>query len=736
MSISLAVFWHQHQPYYKDQGTGEMVMPWVRLHGIKDYYGMARLIQMFPGMRCTINLVPSMVAQVLDYVEHGATDPYLRRTEMPADALSAEDAQFVLDGFFMAHWDRMVRPYSRYGELLERRRFGRRPAARAAEDFSVQDLRDLQIWFNLTWFHPLCFEEYEALRVLREKGRDFSEADKQAMLAVQKDVLAKVVPLHRELAEKGQVELTTTPFYHPILPLLLDMEAALEAMPRTPLPAGHFRNVEDAEAHVAKAVRFHEKFLGEAPVGMWPAEGSVSPALVPLVARHGIKWIATDEEILSASLGQGLRGGFGRMERPDLLYRPWRVELGGAELDLVFRDHQLSDLVGFQYQSWDGDAAAQDFVARIQKAGEGRPCGDETLVSVILDGENCWEHYPEQGVKFLKALYGRLQDDRLGVAPVRVRDFVGRQRPTKKLGKLFSGSWINHDFYIWIGHRDDRKGWEYVYRVRDDLVRETEARGVPVESDVALAKAWEQLYIAEGSDWFWWYGDDHTSGMDDLFDRLFRDHLKAVYRLLGRKPPLFLDSPIGQEQVTKRFTPPSALLHIVMDGKLTHYFEWLGAGSYRADKEHGAMHAAAAPLVMQILFGYDKDHLFIRADFHESHPGEPAPAREVQRKPGVEKVRILFAEPNGPELAIGYGPPLQSSEEGAWPVGHDGVLVVWGEILECRIPFATLGLERGKELAFFLEASGVDGRVERFPRGSPLVLQVPPANVEEMEWIV
>ncbi len=208
MTIPLALLWHQHQPYYKDLASGEMILPWVRLHGIKDYYGMARLLSEFPGARCTINLVPSKLSPLIDYVEKGASDPFLRRTVIDADALSSEDACFVLDHFFMAQWDRMIRVHPRYRELLELRRFDRRPSSRALEDFSVKDLRDLQVWFNLAWFHPVSFEESQALRDLRAKGRDFSEQDKTVLLQEQKLVLAKVIPLHKELAARRQVELT------------------------------------------------------------------------------------------------------------------------------------------------------------------------------------------------------------------------------------------------------------------------------------------------------------------------------------------------------------------------------------------------------------------------------------------------------------------------------------------------------------------------------------------------
>ena len=739
MAIPLALLWHQHQPYYKNLSSGELVMPWVRLHAIKDYYGMARLIEQVPGMRATVNLVPSLVTQLLDYVEHGATDPFLERTRAPADHLDADAVLFILDHFFMAQWDRMVRVHPRYRELLELRRFGRRPAASAAHDFGPRDLRDLQVWFNLAWFHPVCFEESEALRALRQKGRDFSEADKAELLRQQDQILARVVPLHRELQKRGQIELTTTPFYHPILPLLCDLQCARASVPRTPMPAGWRKLPEDAETQVAKAVAFHRRVFEESPAGMWPAEGSVSPEILPLLARHGLRWLATDEEILSASLSTGLRGSFGRLEHPELLYRPWRVSTDGGELNILFRDHQFSDLIGFQYQSWDGEAAASDLLARVEAAAKGAPAGPETLVSIILDGENCWEHYPEQGVKFLRTLYARLQDGHKGVTPVRVRDFLEAHPPTRRVEKLFPGSWINHNFQIWIGHPEDRKAWEYVFRVREDLVRETERRGQPVPPPVPpggelpagseLIRAWEELYIAEGSDWCWWYGDDHTSGNDEAFDLLFRTHLKNVYGFLGQPSPYFLENPVPGRPAA-HYTAPRAVLRIVMDGRVTSYFEWLGAGVYRSSRDGGVMGAATTARVSQILFGYDRDHLCVRVDPHEEYFGTGPAARER-----FQRVTLLFSEPKGLALTLQKGPPVGLHYEGPWPSGTESAQVVWDEVIELRVPFAALKDARDQELAFFVDVSDKDGSTERYPRRGALQLTIPAPESDERDWM-
>src|SRR5579884_3254775 len=344
--IAVAFFWHQHQPYYPDDVAGENAMPWVRLHGVKDYYGMALHLLEFPEMRCTINLVPSLLLQLEGYTERGASDQFLDVSRKPADGLEEADALFLLDHFFMANADTMVRPFPRYWELYARRAPGRNTAREALRRFHERDLRDLQVWFNLAWVHPLAIERDPDLRALRDKGRHFTEQDKHTVLDKHLEILRQVLPLHRRLAEGGQIELTTTPYFHPILPLLLDKKLAREAMPDVKLPRHTVGYPEDAEEHVRRAVEQHERLFGARPRGMWPSEGSVCQPMLPLLAQHGIRWIATDEEILSAST-QGFvsRDNKGHVRNPERMYCPYKVAEAGHELGIVFRDHALSDLI-------------------------------------------------------------------------------------------------------------------------------------------------------------------------------------------------------------------------------------------------------------------------------------------------------------------------------------------------------------------------------------------------------
>jgi len=569
--VSLALMWHQHQPYYPDDVAGENPMPWVRLHATKDYLGMALHLEEVPEFRCTINLVPSLLAQLEGYVA-GATDTHLTMSRMPIDGLEHDDACHLLDNFFMAFADSMIRPHARYHELYMLRASWAGPADQALKRFRPRDLRDLQVWSNLAWIHPLLFEKDPELAEFKAKGRHYTEDEKQWLLDKQRELLARVIPLHRALAEGGQIELTTTPYYHPILPLLLDKKLAREAMPDVALPAYREGYPEDAEIHVRRAVESHLRRFGSPPRGMWPSEGSVCQALIPLLARHGIEWIATDEEILGCSTGGKVgRDSRGYVRHPELLYRAWKLREGESDLAIIFRDHSMSDQVGFHYQRSPGPNAAADFLGKLHAIGDACRHNPATLVSVILDGENCWEYYPDGGVSFLRSLYQSVARDPR-IEAVKAGEFVRQHPPQDTLPRLFAGSWISHNFAIWIGHPEDNRGWDAVHATRQFLVSEERAGR---HDPTVLARAWEEIFIAEGSDWFWWYGDDHSSAQDSLFDHLFRKHLRNVYTLLGCDPPGSLFTPISQAGCHRPINDqPASFLNVKVDGRAT-YFEWI-----------------------------------------------------------------------------------------------------------------------------------------------------------------
>jgi alpha-amylase/alpha-mannosidase (GH57 family) len=724
--VTFALFWHQHQPYYPDDVSGETLMPWVRLHATKDYYGMALHLKEVPEFRCTINLVPSLLMQLEAYAS-GRSDRHLDVSRLPADGMSEADVLYLLDNFFMANVDTMIRPHERYHELYLKRGFGTDPVLDALPRFSVRDFRDLQVWSNLTWIHELAFDRDSELREFRTKGRGYSEGEKAWLLERQRKLVQQVIPLHRELAESGQVELTTTPFYHPILPLLWDKRSARQAMPGCALPRHLESYRDDAQIHLRRAVAYHKQLFGAPPVGMWPSEGSVSQDIIAPIAEVGIEWIATDEEILRESTNGWIsRDGQGHLRHPEMLYRPWRVESGERSLQIIFRDHALSDLIGFHYQRDDPERAAGDMLGKllaIGRAVESNNAGRGALVPVILDGENCWEYYPDGGVRFLRALYrGAVEHPQ--IRPQRVRDYLREQPATDRIGSLFAGSWISHNFAIWIGHPEDNTAWDLLHQTREFLKQAEAERKASPE---ALAKAWEELLIAEGSDWYWWFGDDHSSAQDSLFDQLFRKHLQNVYVRLGAAPPNVLNQPIKRLERRAIHTRPTGFCPVKVDGRLT-YFEWICAGHYVCGSERGTMTKVTHGPLREIYFGFDAQRLAVRIDTG----GQAAEALE-----SIDELRLRFVEPAGLEIRItGFRArePRGKLYRDDKLVGKAAVEVAVDRILEAAVPFEDLGLAADATVQMVVEAFLKKQSVDRAPQEGVLELTVPSPDFERIMW--
>jgi alpha-amylase/alpha-mannosidase (GH57 family) len=727
--VSLAFFWHQHQPYYPDDVGGENPMPWVRLHGTKDYWGMAALLKEAPELHATINLVPSLLQQLLAYTEGGHQDTHQRVSRLPADGLSEDDLNYLLDNFFMVHPDQMIRPYPRYHELYKKRGLGVDSAERARKRFSKKDLIDLQCWSNLVWIHPLAFEQDPELAEFHNKGRGWTEAEKQWLLDKQMELLRQVVPLHRELLDRGQLELTTTPFYHPILPLLWDKRLARRAMPGVTLPKHLEGYPEDAAEHVRRAVDFHEKLFGQKPRGMWPSEGSVCQGVIPAIAEAGIQWIGTDEEILSCSTdGWVSRDQNGFLRNPEMLYRPWRVDEQGKTLQIVFRDHAMSDQIGFHYQRYSPEQAVADFVGKLEAIGNatgGNVGHRPTLVSIILDGENCWEYYPNSGVEFLRGLYRRVVQHPK-IKPVRISDYLARYPATDKLGHLFPGSWIQHNFGIWIGHPECNRAWDLLYETRQWLLGITARKSKPADK---IARAWEELYIAEGSDWFWWFGDSHSCAQDGLFDRLFRKHLQNVYTLLAEQPPTELARSIRQgHRPSQVYSEPTGLLSVKVDGRRT-YFEWINAGHYVCSGARGTMSMVTQSYVSDLYFGFDPERLLLRLD------ARGGPFRE--QLADVQAIRLVFLQPAGFELIVVH-PSQREPEVQLWRQGMS-IAGVHAEaaadlLFELAVPFRSLGRKTDEPVHFYIELLKDKQPVERVPHEGLIETTVPSPDYELIMW--
>jgi alpha-amylase/alpha-mannosidase (GH57 family) len=599
-----------HQPFYKDLASGEYRLPWTRLHALKDYYGMVKILEDFPEIRQTFNLVPSMMLQIEEYAKGEANDPFLRLALRPAESLTPDEQTTILRHFFLANPSRMIYRFPRYGELYDTWRASGGNAERARLSFTPQAYRDLQVLSQLAWFDEEYHDHDEDIRELAAKGRSFSLDDQARMGRKQRELLGKVLPVYSEFRAKDQIEISVTPYYHPILPLLCDSNIASVSHPNVPLPP-RFRYPEDAKWQIESARAFIQDRMGFTPDGMWPSEGSVSDETLALAAECGVKWMATDNGVLGASLA--------RMAGVDETYRPWLWKQGSCEMRMLFRDHFLSDLIGFVYSRMEAEQAADHFLARIRENCQAiHAQGRDALVPVILDGENAWEHFERGGRSFLRGVYRRISEDP-SMSAVTVSEAL-RTVPAAEMSRIHPGSWINANFDIWIGAEEDNKAWSHLLEARRtySAALSSPAASKLKESKKELAK--HELMIAEGSDWFWWYGPEHHSENRPEFDKLFRDHLANVYRALDLTPPEELSRPILSVTVQAHHDHPTGFISPRIDGEVSSYFEWLGAGLYRPDRRQGSMHGMEN-IAQELMYGSDGEQVFVRLDLQQSWPG-------------------------------------------------------------------------------------------------------------------
>lgn len=589
-ALYVAWLWHQHQPLYRDpaapSAAGSYRYPWVRLHALRDYYSMAALAAEH-DVHVTFNFTPVLLQQIDGYVEHGATDRALELTRQPAEELGPRQTREILSTFFDADWHHQVYVHPRYRELLERRISGRR--------FSSEEIRDLQMWFNLAWFGDefrsgpvrlITGDTVDVSRFVRQE-RGFSHEDVLAMVDAQYKLLRAVVPLHRALQDTGQIEVSTTPAFHPILPLLIDTDQAALDRPGAALPT-RYAHPDDAVAQVDIARRDYGTRFGRPPIGVWPAEGAVSAEVARLLGREGIGWIATDAGVLARSGQWGYR-----VSEASVLCQPYRASDDTAPLAIFFRDTDLSDGVGFRYGRYaDPEAAVQDLLQTIETRYLDRSTDDgDQVLTIALDGENAWGAYRDDGRPFLRALYRRLSSDsRLKTVTFSeyLRGNPDRDiapHPTSQLARVYNlatGSWIDEpgsspgvDLGTWIGEPEENAAWNLLGEARSAL-------GAASASAPAVERAYQSLLAAQGSDWFWWFGGDQESRNDAAFDDLFRAHVRAVYHALDLAVPEAVDNGIVARPAVWTFTHPEPT--IPRRGQVSIRTNCPGRLTYRVDE--------------------------------------------------------------------------------------------------------------------------------------------------------
>jgi len=722
--LKVIFLWHMHQPYYVNPLTMTAMMPWVRLHAVKGYLDMIDLALRYPDLRLNFNFTPVLVLQLEELSERKVKDLWEGWSRKPAVTLTDYEKARILENFFKINWDTLIKPQPRYYELLQLRgqNYDLNSLQESIHHFTADDYRDLQTWYNLAWCGYSAEKRYPELKELKKKGRGFTEEEKNRVLDIHHEIVRTVLGIYRDAQNAGKIEITTTPFFHPILPLVYDTEMAKRCMPGRQLPE-RFSAPEDALEHLKLAQALHERTFGRPARGLWPAEGSVAPELLPYFRQAGIEYFLTDEEVLF----RGLAMDPARKTAADHLelFQGWLCHHGGAAIGAVFRERPLSDFIGFN-AARNGARESSDFMAHHLKHLATVTDPNRGMVCLALDGENAWEAFADGGEEFLALMY-----EKILAAPelqtMLLGDYFDQHPPAVQLNTLHTGSWIGGDFDIWIGDPEENRGWEAIGKTRKFLVETLPTKNLSKE---VTAQAWMEILAAEGSDWFWWYGPDFQTDCDFLFDELFRTHLQNVYRLLETEPPQYLDVPIRTRGSFTTFTKPTAYIEPEVDGKDSGFFDWMGSGMFDVRNQGSAMFQADR-VGECIYYGFSAEDFFVRFDYrlqapehlivYFHHPGALRLHVKQAGKPGEYKA---WAERSGNGVKF---EPVEDAE----------IEVACGSRMEIRFPLKHLGFTgAGEKIGFLVQVLGGGVEKERYPERGLIEFSGPSPQFKLVNWFV
>ena len=542
--LPVVLLWHMHQPEYRDAITGQYTLPWTYLHAIKDYTDMAAHLEANPAARAVVNFSPVLLEQLEDiaariaqHLKGGAPlpDPVLALLGPEPLPVEAAPRLALLKACLRAQRKQMI---ERFGPYLELATIADTLATPERVGYASDHfIHDLAVWYHLAWLGETVRRTDPLVAQLTERGRDFSDAQRRQLLTLIGELVAQVIPRFRALGERGQCELSVTPYAHPIIPLLLDFRCARDTVPAMALPehAGYPGGAARAAWHVEESVRVFTRLFGRRPVGCWPSEGAISGATLELLASHGFRWAASGGAVLHNSLE---RSDPLAAREPRPYNRPYRTP--GADLSCFFRDDNLSDLIGFTYATWHGDDAAQNLVNELLQLARSYDGDPQHAVLIALDGENAWEYYPFNGYYFLKALYAQLATHPL--IELTTLSACLERVPAAPLTQVAAGSWVHGTLATWMGDPAKNRAWDLLCDAKGVFDR---AVSTPALDGAAREAAGRQLAMCESSDWFWWFGDYNPAESVSQFDRLYRRQLVTLYRRLGVEPPASLAQPIS-----------------------------------------------------------------------------------------------------------------------------------------------------------------------------------------------
>lgn len=724
--LSIAFYWHMHQPVYQLSPTGDFLMPWVRLHAVKDYLDMALWAKKFDKLKLNFNFVPVLINAIINYGENEAHDIHSRLTITPQDELTNEDKIFILNNFFDANYQTMILANPEYHRLYQ---IVQSSVTEDTSIFSNQEYADLMALFNLAWIDPSFKTSNSELKKLVKKGKNYTLEDRIAIIQIQRDIIKKIIPTIRKLIEKNKIEITTSPYYHPILPILLDYKN----IKKNSSPANDLQDLKtdlDAKMQTKMALDRIEEVFGKRPRGVWPSEQCVSAKTLEMLSSLGVEWSLSDEGILANSINFEFEHDFkGYIKEPYHLLKTYKYKTSTSDLKMVFRESTIPNLIGFEYQNHNPIATANDLYDRIkvlQSKILSSP-DNEHLLTIALDGENCWENYLEDGASFLKTLYTLITEDD-SLETVLLSDYLEKTKEDKLLPKIASGSWINRNFKLWIDEPVKDIAWTYLKRVRQDFANFVKRE--PLNPNIELAR--RELFICEGSDWFWWYGEPNDSGRDNIFDFLFRTHLKNVYRYLDLDTPKYLDDPLSDISTSKPSKYPKSLITPSINGKnvVDEDDEWNNAG-YIEIPDGPVLRESK--LFDKIRFGNDQNNFYLKFHLNKyikenlelskrtyqmyiytrkaSHRQDLSPVRLINKTKNITPVSMEKFH-NEIQIAIRNNKLqllriIKAIPGDMWVLEMSkSIEAVYDEVLDLKIPFDILGIKSSETLEFlFINAN-------------------------------
>ena len=715
--LSLAIYWHMHQPVYEIEGT--YLMPWARLHAVKDYLDMILILEKFPKLKLNFDVVPALMDTVIDYAE-GKHDIHSELTVTDVETMPDEEKSFILNNFFSPKFETMIYKSENYKTLYQKR-FSKDTCC--LEDYNNQELSDLMALFNLVWIDPTHFSRYPRLKELWNKQYNYSLEDRIEIINIHRQIIKEIIPTYKKYVAEGRIEMTTSPYYHTILPILADIKSSTKNVLTTEGLPSSLGMLEDARMQIKKALDRVEEVMGTRPKGIWPPELCLGQKSLDLLAQEGVEWTISDEGILSDSINMDFIRDFkGNLNDPYHILKVYEYKTkSDKNIDIIFRDRSIPNLINFEYAGIDSNMAASDLYDKIKvMQSKLLVSPDEThLLTIALDGENCWENYQNDGEDFLNKIYSLIENDE-SLETVLISDYIKKDKNKKNLKKIFSGSWIDQTFQYWIGETTKNKAWSYLKDTKDffeNFVKEKPEHPL-------IEKARRELHIAQGSDWFWWYGEPNNSGQDFVFDYMYREHLKNVYISLDAEYPEYLNESLITK-IEMPFKHPTRAITPRMDGMFDSYNDWFYSGNislldgpvYRENKNVDKIH-----------YGCDGENLYFRLHVNKG----------VSDNSFIERINQFYIYTrNATNIASRAYIRLISKTENQYPIlrekfereltltlfkdtlypvrltswlhpnmwtlaNPDSIKIVYNEVIDIAIPFDTLGIAPGETIELFM----------------------------------